>query len=188
MVGLRLCIGMAVFVSLAACQLSGGHSATAPTASASGTVASSAASSSSVPAASDDRVAIEWCGAMTVGAALPGGAAATFRPAETDRFSIRVGQTFGLTATSRCRMAFQVDGEHVAYTPGSSWPLPFAGIPGLPSGVVLPSPRMRIPPETVSANLVALTAGISQVAVEVDVPAQEGGYLQPVTATVMVTP
>jgi hypothetical protein len=126
---------------------------------------------------------------MIVRAALPGGATATFRPAETAQFSIRVGQTFGMTATSRCGMAFLADGVHVDYMPGSSEQMPFAGAPGLPSGVVLASPTTSPnPPETVSANYTALKPGSSTVAVEVDVPSQRGGYLQPVAITVSVTP
>jgi hypothetical protein len=187
MVTLRVCVGAAALVSLAACKPSAVKSPAVPTASSPGGVTSSAVYSSPVPTSSDDQVAYLWCGSMTVLAALPGGATATFRPAEADRVSIRVGQTFGLTATSKCGMAFQLDGEHVDYTPGTSWPPLFAGAPGLPSGVVLPSPTTQNPPETVSAKLTALTPGTSEVAVEVDVPAQEGGYLEPVTITVNVS-
>lgn len=187
MVMWRLWVGAAALVSLVACKSSAAEPVAAPTAPSTGGVSSSAVYSSPVPTSSDDQVAYEWCGSMTVLAALPGGGTATFRPAEADRLVIRVSQTFVLTATSRCGMAFQADGEHVKYALGSSAPIPFAGAPGLPSGVVLPSPTTQNPPETVSDTFTALAPGISQVAVEVDVPSQKGGYLEPVTITVDVT-
>jgi hypothetical protein len=186
MVMWRILVGAVALASLVACKPSAVKPGPVPAASSPRGVTSSAVYSSPVPTSSDDQVAYEWCGSMTVLAKLPGGATATFRPAEADRLMIRVRQTFVLTATSRCGMAFQADGEHVDYALGSSAPIPFAGAPGLPSGVVLPSPTTQNPPETVNDTFTALALGISQVAVEVDVPSQQGGYLEPVTITVDV--
>jgi hypothetical protein len=184
---MRVCAGVAVaLVSLVGCKPSSAKNSTAPSASASGTPSSPAVYSSPVPASSDDQVAGEWCGSMVVGATLPGGATATFLPAETDHISIRVGQTFKLTATSRCGMAFLVAGQTVEQTPGTSWPPAFAGVDGLPSGFVLPSPTSQNPTATVSGMLTAVTPGTSQLSVEVDVPARSG-YLEPVTIAVNVT-
>jgi hypothetical protein len=187
-VRIRLGTSALVLLSATACT-----SATVTSAATRGPASStlppdSAVSASLASGPAGNPVAYSWCGEVTVQARLPDGVSDTFRSGQLAHLAVQVGQDFTLAATSRCGMAFQVAGLNVIPTPGSEWQMAFAGVPGLPSGVTLASPTYQNPLETVNGSLTALTAGTSSIAVEVDVPAQTGGYIEPVTITVVVTP
>jgi hypothetical protein len=131
--------------------------------------------------------ALGICADLRVRVTLPNNTTATFAPAGPADISIKVGETFLLSATSSCGVAYLPEGPSIGYAPGSPPPLPFAGIPGLPSGGS-PAPPTSKPSSSsiVAAEFEGRAPGSATIRVELDIPASGGGYVEPITVHITV--